>query len=326
MMAEDDLLDIFINTLYKKINTRSELVHFIADTLMIEKVSASRRLNKKVYFSINEMGILSRRLGISLDSLLLNDNQFSFTAPYRLISPMSYKSINSLVKKIETIRNQLNDLYEYGAFFSFPPIEFLAPYPNLSKFAYFKWGYYHVNSDEFSKFSLWKMPDEIIQINSWIMDIYNKLEKVLYIWDISTICDFVRDINYMHSIYLLDERDIKHLKNELHEMLNSIEQVADGYGTSGLLKPEKIELYVSNVHSGADYSYFISSDKGYCNFRNFFIESNYSDDYNSCIQIRQWMNSLKKVSTLISESGIRERKIFFKEQHSIVDTLEIPVR
>jgi len=47
----------------------------------------------------------------------------------------------------------------------------------------------------------------------------------------------------------------------------------------------------------------------------------YSDDYKICIKIREWINSMKKLCTLISDSGIRERRMFFNDQHEVVDKL-----
>ena len=324
MEAQDCLLDRFINALHGKTEKRRELVQFISETLHIEKESASRRLNKKVYFSIDEMGILSTKLGISLDLLQSYDKGFPHLTAYSLQAPMSLDSMNSLTLKIETSLHLLKDLCreptEYGAFFSSLPIVFQIPYKNLLKFTYFKWGYYHIGPEKFSEYSSWSIPKEILDLNPKITDVCNKWTKVLYLWDISTIWNLVKDIKYFKSTYILDQKNAELIKKDLHEMLYNIENAANQINNSILHRP-KSELYVSSVNLGANHSYFISPNRGYCASHSHFVGLNYSDNYDMCLKVQKWINSMKKICTLISGCGIKGRRMFFYDQHETVDTI-----
>jgi len=326
MTKQTHLLDRFINALHRKIKKRSELVNFISETLKIEKDSASRRLNKKVYFSIEEMEVLSIKLGISIDGLLRREKCYPLSPPYVLYPPMSVDSVSQLFKKMERDLMLLDEVAsetaEFGSVFTFPPMEFLIPFKNLTKFVFFKWGYYFVGTDEFNNYSTWSLPPLASDANRTLMEVYNKWNSVFYIWDISTIWSLVKDVIYLTSIFALEPKDTEAIKNEMHEMLYNLEKMASGT-KNYLSESKKIDLYVSSLHLGSNFSYFISENKWYNTFNTFFASSSLYDDYETCMQVKEWMYSLKKVCTLISESGAKERKLFFNEQHQIVETITV---
>jgi len=324
-MTQLDLLNNFINALHSKIRKKSELVNFISESLNIEKDSAYRRLSKKVYFSITEMGVLASKLGISIDSLF--DHKFGgyrSTPAYTLHCPKSQNSMNHLLNWMESdlriLQDITNESTDAGVIFNSLPIEFVMSYDNLLKFMYFKWGYYFVNSSEFKNFSLWKMPAKLELASGEIRNVYKNLETMTYIWDVVSLSCLAKDIVYFYHLQSLTADDVESIKRDLNRMLDDIEKVADGISTD-LFDSSKIQIYVSTVHLGTYFSYYISDKKWYSSFHSFFIGSNFSDDYDNCIQVREWMNSMKKVCTLISHSGAKERRLFFDEQHRIVNSI-----
>jgi len=324
-MPQLDLLNSFINALHHKIRKKSELVNFVSESLNIEKDSAYRRLNKKVYFSISEMGVLASRLGISIDGLF--DHKFGgyrSTPAYTLHCPKSQNSMDRLFNWMESdlriLKDIINESTDAGVIFNSLPIEFIMSYHNLLKFVYFKWGYYFVNSSEFKNFSLWKIPAKLESASDEIRNVYTNLETMTYIWDVVSIYCLAKDIIYFYHLQALTYEDVESIKYDLHHMLNDMEKVCDGISTE-LFNSEKIQIYVSTIHLGTHFSYYISENKWYSSFHTFFIGSNFSDDYDNCIQVREWMNSMKKVCTLISHSGAKERRLFFEEQHRIVDSI-----
>lgn len=321
---ENHLLNNFIGALHMKINKRSELVRFIAETLNIERKPASRRLNKKVYFSIDEMEILSMKLEIPIDSIVNGRKSFPFT----LHPPMSIPSLEVLVEDIKAKLKNFNKLYgehiESGSIFSFPPIEFIIPYKSLLKLAYFKWGYFHINSDDFSNYDSWDIPDELFALTPDIMNAYDRLSKVSYIWDPVCIWILVRDINFFLSTNIMDSKSAELLKNDLHAMLNGLEKLA-GNGTSYYFNKQKdIEFFVSTIFLGGNFSCYTTDNKEYGSYRTSFMNSDQLNDVNPNMPVvKAWIDSMKKISTPITRCGIKERKIFFNEQHEIVGTIVI---
>lgn len=315
----------FINALEQKINKRSHLVSFVSETLEIERESASRRLNKSVNFTIEEMGVLALKLGISLDGLLYSNGEHFHFPSFIMHSPMKLESINSLVLKIESDLESLSRIIlsepaEYGAIFNYPPLEFLLQYNYLLKFTYFKWGYYYTSSSCFEDFSTWEIPQKLFVLRERLVNIISKLEKAFYIWDNCVIWSFVNDIIYFASLGSLKKDDIKHIKAELHNMLYDFEDMLKN--NSVWKGPKEIDVYIADVNLGAGFSYLQSENYWCSSFYTYFVGAEFNSDYSTAIQLRNWMNSMKKVCTLISGSGVRERKNFFSQQHRIVDIID----
>lgn len=324
-MRHSVLSNKFISALQQKIKKKNHLVSFISETLEIERESASRRLNKIVNFSIEEMGILALKLGISLDGLLYSNGEHFHFPSFVMHSPMKLGSINSLVLKIESDLESLSTVIlsepaEYGAIFTYPPLEFLLPYNFLLKFTYFKWGYYYTSSSHFENYATWEIPKKFLKLNERLVNIISKLEKAFYIWDNCTIWTFVNDIIYFASIGSLNKDDVKQMKAELHNMLYHFEEMLKN--NSVLKGPKEIDVYISDVNLGAGFSYILSENNWSSSFYTYFVGAEFNNDYSTTIQLRNWMNSMKKVCTLISGSGARERKNFFNRQHKIVDIID----
>jgi hypothetical protein len=162
------------------------------------------------------------------------------------------------------------------------------------------------------------MPPKLISAGNMIIDEYTKWNSITYLWDVSTIWCLVKDITYFSSIRLLEPEDVEAIKMDVHKLLYGMEKVAEGIPVH-YFNPDKMNIYISTVNMGTQFAYFLSENKCYSYFYTHFIGSNYMDDYKTCIQIRNWVNAMKKMCTLISHSGAKERKLFFDEQHQIVD-------
>jgi len=324
-MKHSIFLNKFINALHQKIKKRSYLVSFISETLEIERESASRRLNRSVNFTIEEMGTLALKLGISLDGLLYSNGEHFHFPSFVMHSPMELDSIDSLAFKIESDLDNLSNIIlsepsEYGAMFTYPPLEFLLSYNYLLKFSYFKWGYYYTSSSHFNNYTTWEIPKKLLKLNERLLYLISKLEKVFYIWDNSVIWSYVNDIVYFASIGSLNKDDIKQIKAELHTMLYQFEEMLKN-NNSVLQGPKEIEIYITDVNLGAAFSYLMSKNKRCSSFYTYFIGADFNDDYSTTTQLHDWMNSMKKICTLISGSGVRERRNFFNQQHRIVDAM-----
>ncbi|MCC8145869.1 MAG: hypothetical protein LIO93_05395, partial [Bacteroidales bacterium] len=295
-----------------------------AHSLKIETESASRRLKKKVYFSIGEMGILAQKLGISIDGLLNFSQGYSSTPSYTMHLPKNVESIDVLHKKMKNDLNLLGELgnepTECGLIFNSLPLEFVIPYNDLLKFVYFKWGYYYIGSEEYNHFSSWRVPAKLLSLNDEVLEVFQQWESIVYIWDISAVWCLVKDITYFYDLQALESNDVASIKRDLHRMLNDMEKVTNGISVNHM-DAGKMQIYISTVHLGGQFSYYISKNKWYSSFHTYFIGSNYSDDYDTCIQMRDWLHSMKKVCTLVSDSGAKERRLFFEEQHKIVDSV-----
>lgn len=320
-MNKINLHDEFIKALYEKVPDKRLLVEKISDILRIEKEPASRRLNGKVLFSVQEMGILAQEMHIVIDSLLDQEKRFQWI-PFLLESPMSVGSMDDLAlfmeDKLDHISKVAQKKTSFGTIFHVLPMELYGYYPYLMKFMLFKWGYYFVSAEEYSDFSQWEIPNNLMRIIKEINEINRNVEHALYIWDESLIWTLVSEINYLHKLQVLNTEDRNHIKDDLKKMLSQLEKYLRTNSQSTELGG-KISFYVSNINVGITSVYYFSEDRYMSSIRSSFSFSHVDDSYESYNNIKAWVDSFKRISVLISGSGSLERRLFFKKQHRIID-------
>jgi len=111
---------------------------------------------------------------------------------------------------------------------------------------------------------------------------------------------------------------VRKLKKELLELLDELEEIA----VRGAFKSGKeVSIYIANINFEATYSYIATSSYKLSLIRLFAINSITSHDENVFRNVKEWVDSLRKYSVLISQSGEIQRSKFFKDQREIVNGL-----
>ena len=129
-----------------------------------------------------------------------------------------------------------------------------------------------------------------------------------------------KDIEYFMKRGLLSKDDVRTLQTELHEMVDMLEQMAtDGVSRSGA----KVSIYISSVDIEASYLYFESEGFRFSQVRIFSISA--IDSYNEglCNIQKEWIESLKKYSVLISKSGEIQRFEYLNKQREYIDKITL---
>ena len=128
----------------------------------------------------------------------------------------------------------------------------------------------------------------------------------------------VNDLQYFTSIHLLSEEDKLKIKEESLQLIDELEDLANNgkYATGN-----EVNIYISNINFEATYSYIESNSVQMSMIRVYAINSLTTHDTGMCQSLKAWIQSLKKFSTLISESGEMQRIQFFKQQREIINSL-----
>ena len=322
-MSTTDLNIEFINILQDQVPKRAELVRLIADTLRIEKESASRRLNGSVMFSVREVGILARHMHISLDRLISPDNSYEWL-PTIMKSSQEEKSIEwfyeFLQSSLKKVAFLASDDWEYGAVFNYLPVEIYMRYERLTKFMFFKWGHYFVGSGEFYDFDAWELPEAVKDMKSQCEKAYADISKVVYIWDDLLVWELTREIENFFSMGVISLEECEKLGEELLTLFQDVEV----YAKHSAFEPYNhadLSLYVSNTPLGMN-AWYQHSDRGALSMMwTNFMWSPITDNYQTSLSLKKWIMSLLKISSLVSGSGPRERRLFFMEQRKIVENM-----
>lgn len=319
-MNAQKLQEGFVAELHKRMPRRSKLVNVISDILHIENESASRRLSGKVPFTASELSILAEEFNISIDRIVHGDSGYQWM-PLILEPPMGAKSMQSLFSIIENNLAQMDEVTqmpaEYGILFSSLPLEFYVNFDQLSKFMLFKWGYYCINSEEFNDFSRWKVPGKLVEIKERMKQIIPRFDTILYIWDSSLIWTLMGEVEYFHKMHIISSGEMEDIKNELKELLKQLELFLKGTLKSEMYN--NITLYVSSINIGITSYYLSSEEKQLSSVNSNFLFSMSNDDPEKHKRIRNWIESFRNISTLISGSGGAERRLFFKRQDKIIN-------
>lgn len=322
-----DMLDLqqeFKDVLYRKVPKRADLVKRIASILNIELESVSRRLSGRVQFSINEMAKIANELHISLDRLLFQGVDYNWI-PIVLESPMTEKSIDVLADLINHSLDEVLGVLDRSAVVEYAfdtlPLVFALPYKNLLKFMYFKWGHYFVASDEFIDFGSWNIPSNLSGFEEKYTDISNNAACSTYIWSHSLIWNLVKEVEYFSSMDVITLTDKKLIMQDIHDLLHEIE-ISNRYGLKDRQEGFIKNFYICHVTLGINCWYYASENGIIANSMTRFSRTSLLNNPDSCHFLREWIQSLKKLSTLISGTGNIERRVFFNEQHNILDYYE----
>ena len=109
------------------------------------------------------------------------------------------------------------------------------------------------------------------------------------------------------------------MKKELGLLLSELEAVTM---TGEFSKRHSLAIYLSDINFEATYTYVEKGDFQACLFRVYSINSMDSQNPRMCNIQKNWIQSLKRHSTLISQSSEIQRRQFFNEQREIVESLQ----
>ncbi|WP_295940332.1 hypothetical protein [uncultured Alistipes sp.] len=321
-MSREDLHDVFIGELYRKVPKKVDLVNLITDILKLEKESVYRRLAGKVSFSVREIGILSKALHISLDSLLRRDEKLDWL-PFVLEYPLNYNSIDTFYDMIEYNIKRIREITrdhpgETGNVYNSLPMEFFVSFPLILRFMFFKWGNYFAQSEEFNTFSGWELPQRLSAILESYYDVYN-FQQAFYVWDSTMIWSMAREIENFHRMHVITTEEKEAIKTELKQLLTKLEQVLNGTESPNLPMAPETDFYVSSINVGFSCGYYASQAGHFAMLQTNFSYSKIENSEESFSRIKDWIKSFCNISTLLSNSGRIERRLFFENQHKIIE-------
>lgn len=319
-MITNELNTGLVNAVKEKLPSKDNLANALMDILYIGKEAIYRRLRGEVPFTLTEAAVISRKLGISLDKMIgvsfrdnavFDMNIVSSEKPFE-----AYYSI--LEKQVDLFRSVKEDeTSEIGTSSNIIPQTLSLKYNMLSKFRLFKWMYQNENI-KCKHFEEMEIPQKMVEKQKEYSDLVSHIHSVDYIWDNMIFSHLVNDIQYFCSIHLITDEDKDLLKEELFLLIDEMEELsARGKSKAG----NDVKIYISNINFEATYSYLDTSSTQLSLIRIYSINSITTQDQEMFRGLKEWIQSLKKFSTLISESGEMQRIQFFKQQREIVSIL-----
>ncbi|RHR80951.1 hypothetical protein DWW52_04880 [Odoribacter sp. AF15-53] len=297
------------------------LANILMDILCMSKEAIYRRLRGEVAFTFSEVAIIASQLGISLDKII--GNSMSSGAMFDL----------NVLHSLEPVDNYSEILARYQKLFRYVkadstsevitasntlPYTFYAPYEHLSKFRICRWLYQNERLRTPTSLSGIVLSEKLMKIQKELIEDLRTVKRTCFILDENVFGSFVKEIKYFAELGLVSTSDVANMKKELLQLLHELEVLSEkGSFHNGNL----LSIYLSNVNFEATYTYVEKVGFQICFLRVYSINSMDSRDGKICNYQKKWIHSLKRHSTLISQSGEIQRMMFFNEQRKIVDML-----
>lgn len=316
------LHDRFIEKVREKIPHKSKMSNALAEILMIEKEAVYRRLRREVPFTFNEVCKVANMLGISLDDITSISSEKSRPFQLKLAEYYDPKEIDYImfeqaVHILDLMGKEPGSEGNYSG--NQIPQMLYESYDVLTRFHVFYWKYQYDGAERMASFSEVKLSDRFLKISRANAEASRRIKTMSYIWDRSFLSNLVEDIRFFESIGLISEGDKQELKSEILTFIDDIEMLAarGEWEDTG----NKVYFFISNLHFDTNYMCLESGNYHLSLINTFTLNSVASLDKSTYEKMKSWINSSKRVSTLISRSGEMQRILFFAKQREIVNSL-----
>jgi hypothetical protein len=311
----------FIAVIREKLPQEQKLVNYLEDKLILGRESVYRRLRGEIPFTFAEVMTLSLDLKFSVDNIIGAKKSENALYNIHMLQSLDYvniyktkileygKMFREVSKKPNTqARMSINTL----------PYYFHIKYENLSRFRIYKWLHQNQKIGVNSKFTDFELPDGIMETHQIFYQDIQKIPDITIIMDNNIFWSAAKDIEYFFRRGLLNEDDLQILKNELLDIVDMLEEMA----TKGVSKGgAKVSVYYSSIDLEASYLHLESDDWHFSQLRVFSISAIDSFDDRLCQIQKEWIDSLKKYSVLISQSGEIQRFEYMNKQRGYINKI-----
>lgn len=318
---KNSIVTELINEMRERVAPKETLANFLTNTLCMGKEAVYRRLRGEVAFTFDEVAMISHKLGISIDQII--GNHLSNRATFDLNLQHSpdpvesyYEILERYLRVFNYVRNDDSTVVNTAA--NIIPYTLYSSYENLSKFRLCRWVYQNGKIKTPHSLAEMQIPEKVVTAHKKLSETVKQCKKTCFIWDSNIFYSFVKEIKYFAGLNLISADDVKQLKGELLLLLHELEQLSvKGEFNNG----NKVAIYLSNINFEATYSYIEKGDFQISLFRVYSINSMDSQNQQICTLQKSWIQSLKRHSTLISESGEVQRIAFMEQQKEIIEQL-----
>ncbi|NDV79497.1 helix-turn-helix domain-containing protein [Dysgonomonas sp. 511] len=310
-----------IEAIKNQLPAKASISTLLIDVLDIGKEAAYRRLRGEVPFTLDEAAILATHLNISLDTIIRSNRQESkhfLLNSTRFIDPQEtdYKPLELFVDILHKSRNDSHT--ETGSSTNIFPQTLYLGFKGLTKFYNLKWLYQTQGIRNVRSLDDIGITPRMYDIQQRYLEEAFQIKYTYYIWDHLIFHYLTTQIKYFARIRYISEKDVLMLKEELFRFVDKLESIAiKGQFDSG----QKVQFYLSPINFECTYSYLSTENLKLSLINVFTLDAATSLDTSIFCKLKSWIESQKRLSTLISESGEIERINFFNEQRDLISTL-----
>ena len=317
----DYLYQTLIAEIRKIFSKKSVMIDRLAEILNIEKGAVYRRIRQEVPFTFREIAIIARQLNISLDRIVgienIKSTSFHLGLP-DFISPQEedYYMFDAYIKHLDSITKIENS--ETASVANVFPHELLSEFPNLFLFYLCVWNYHYHEGKILPYSEITVLPGIDKFMKNYMLGMKN-FEKTNYVFDGRIFKLFIERVNYFNSIRLIEKKDILKIKEDLLSLMDYLERIAltGKYKETGNF----VNLYIADIDITTCYTYMGAKNVHFSMVRAFILSYLTSSNEQTFLKMKKWIQSLIKISTLITLTNERQRVLFFERQRKLINEL-----
>jgi hypothetical protein len=296
-------------------------VNRISDILDMGKESVYRRLRGEVFFTFNEAAKIAKALNISLDDMIGLRNI------RRAVFDLSLMKMDNLFDKYYEVLDGYVEVYKVLkrdpaskvklAFNSLPHM-FVTPYPMLAKFQIFRWINQIRLHQNLTPLSQLEMPEHVLKMQQLFKDEMCNASSTNYLLDENIFASFVRQVIYFAKLKLITPDEVAVIKEELLALLDDMELLSiRGTFPNG----NEVLIYLSDFEFKQSVAYFECKEVTVCDLRLYTMNRVRSCNTKLCKIQNEWIESLKRYATLITQSGEIQRTEYIEKQREYVKNI-----
>jgi len=310
-----------IYAITSRIPAHQKIVYYLMDLLQISKESAYRRIRGDIPFSIEELLLITQNLKISLDEI------FKQHFPNRSCFDLSMRLLSDPIKGLEESLQRNNEFIKKVA--SAQDSEVIMAFNRLSMII-------HIKHDYVFKFLFYRyitqtsmmplnypfldlvLPPQIKELREEYEYYFDQIKEVTFILDERLIIRFIQKIQYYYNRNLITKEEASLIQKDLKDIIDTT-YIITQTGKNKIGSKNNIYLSFFDISSTSSYIRF-DNEELIRIWINTIIPVNMNGRDIIDIQ-KKWFASIKKQSTLITQSGEEKQAEFLNTQREYVEHL-----
>lgn len=321
-MDRDILYQNLMEAIKQKIPLNKNVVNVLMEILQLQKEAVYRRISGKVPFSFFEIVTISEKLDFSLDDIV--NPSYSNSKPSgflitEFIDPTAnyYTVLEEMVMLLRSLKE--NENAEGCEATNTLPQPIYLMHENISRYFLFKWELQNRERSEIIPYKDITIPPKLREIQLENAHVIENLHTGNYIFDNLLFHHLAEEIKLFRSIDLISEEECRLIKADLFSILEFIQNLAKKghYENSG----NKINIYISAITIPTSYCYIRTDEIQLSLIKAFSINGVTSTEKKIFEKVKCWLDSFKRHSTLISQTGEKERTHFINDQRLAIQSI-----
>jgi hypothetical protein len=296
-------------------------VNYLMDLFGLSSESIYRRIRGDIPFTLEEVTRLSHELDFSIDELVAADTR---KISFDLLADSSTGMEGMFLSVFEQFDDHIQTLLQAentSAIMSWsyiPPI-FLVDFNHIFRFYYYKWLHQGGEIPSGSLFSQIVIPDKILSLKNRISSRLRKTKNNILIIGPNLFFNTIKEVEYYYRRKLITSQERELLKEDILGIIDFMETLVHG---GELESGSGISFYLSSLDIKSNNSYVEYDNGQVAYFWVYSVPPIAIHNKEACAMQKKWLESIKKYSSLITQSNEMAQGEFFRIQREYVNDMD----